>query len=513
MTVATLEKPEQSTAPMGLIELEIKDFKRHHHLVIHARRRHVGLRGPNTCGKSSVIEAIYALTCGPNSRTTPEPIRQGADKASIVADLGPYKIKRTWTSNKKSTLEVRHADGSKYKGSQEDLIKGWLAQYPDPQSFTEGRKQDQLDMLLTVCGRKPPVDEVERITGERIMPLAGELSDSYLGRLSADDTGVFFVRRTEANRLCTQKRGALEEQQQIVEQLGGPLTGDASESQPSELLAEEETLAEQASAIESARSELATIKSNRDKVKHSLDMVIGEHKKKQKDCNELREEIERLKARLTADEEAAAALQVRIDNGKEVLAGWESDVQEAEAAIAKMPDPSPRRAEIRKALQTIEVSRSQNIKRRFACEQLELRVREMEQAISIHKKLDDMLEALRDLRAHQLDDIDIGIKGLEARNGELYLNGKPFSQGSTGERDEVGVLFVVRQNPELRLMKLDNSERFDEARLKNMLRIASRHDWGIMYAVREEARNVNGSADDGPFIELRDENGEVVSEN
>lgn len=109
------------------------------------------IEGRNAQGKSSFIAAIRAAFGG--RRECPErPIRDGARRARVVADLPGYKVTRYWSSNDRSGLEVHDSEGSRLAKPQEvlDRLTGDLTF--DPMAFLEKSPREQAETLRRLAG-------------------------------------------------------------------------------------------------------------------------------------------------------------------------------------------------------------------------------------------------------------------------------------------------------------------------------------------------------------------------
>jgi DNA repair ATPase RecN len=110
----------------------------------------VQITGKNGQGKSSLIDSIeFAL--GGTATLPKKPIRNGADKARIVVDLGDLVVERTF-KGEGSTLAVRGKDGAKYSTPQAmlDALVGKLTF--DPLEFTRMKPANQRAVLMAVAG-------------------------------------------------------------------------------------------------------------------------------------------------------------------------------------------------------------------------------------------------------------------------------------------------------------------------------------------------------------------------
>ncbi len=249
-------------APSGkdlyLVELRAENWKRFSCFLLHPDGKHAIIRGKNTSGKTSAVQALDTLLRGAQSRAVPDPIRHGEDKATLTCDLGEVTIRRTITEDgKRQVLDLRAADGTTLTRPQQ-LLDELRGNSFDIVCFMSARPQDQVDAVLHVCEVQPPVVEVRKATGEDCPARDGESADAYLGRLSADETGLFFVKRRDANRVAAQKRKALAEQEEVVKSFGPALEG--GDLSAGELLARLQELQVEEDARRAAETDAAAAK-------------------------------------------------------------------------------------------------------------------------------------------------------------------------------------------------------------------------------------------------------------
>jgi energy-coupling factor transporter ATP-binding protein EcfA2 len=109
------------------------------------------IRGANGQGKTSLIDAVmYAL--GGKEVHPEKVIRRGADKASVVLDLGELVVERRWTSDEESHLVVRSAAGGKYPSPQTMLDKLFDSLSFDPLAFMRMPKKEREEVLRAQVG-------------------------------------------------------------------------------------------------------------------------------------------------------------------------------------------------------------------------------------------------------------------------------------------------------------------------------------------------------------------------
>lgn len=145
---------------MKLIELRAENFKRLKAVRIRPDGALVQITGRNAQGKSSVLDALWALLGGKDA-SPKKPIRDGADSATLSVDLGEIQVRRKFTSAG-STLIVETADGLRYQSPQAvlDALVGKLTF--DPLAFSRMSDADQAQTLRQIAGYDPTEIDKER---------------------------------------------------------------------------------------------------------------------------------------------------------------------------------------------------------------------------------------------------------------------------------------------------------------------------------------------------------------
>lgn len=473
---------------LHLIELRAENFKRFTAFLLRPDGNHAIIRGKNTAGKTSCCEALDTLIRGADSRKIPDPIRHGETKATLVADLGDITIKRTIT-DKGQTLEVRGADGSKIARPQQ-LLDSLRGTNFDVVGFMNARPQDQVDAVLSVCKVLPPIEAVREATGEHHPAKDGESADNYLARLSADETGKYFVDRRAAGRVVEQKKKALTEQEAVVKQLGGPPNPlDDDDLSPSAILDRITALQAEDDIRVSAEREAREAKAEYEAKAAKLRILEADVKHQEQDIAELQRRIETARATL-------ATTLAKLATGQEVVAEIKADAEKLAIEAARHTDHRPTIVELRKQVSEADRKRDSLTKRQHAFEQQQRLAREVDLATGEHQVLDQKLSRLRYLRAHLLDDVQLGIPGLEVGQGELRLNNLSLRSASTAELLTVAVAVATRQESRLKLLWVDQGERLDTEHREVLLQKASEAGWRVILTVVSD--------DDEPVIEIVD---------
>lgn len=114
------------------------------------------ISGANSAGKSSVMDAI-AMAIRGKSAVPDEPIRIGADKASVVVRTEDLVVTRRFTAND-SYIEVTGKDGKKLNKPQDVLEKLVSSVGFDPLRFSTLPQKEQATELLRLCGATIDLD-------------------------------------------------------------------------------------------------------------------------------------------------------------------------------------------------------------------------------------------------------------------------------------------------------------------------------------------------------------------
>lgn len=139
---------------MRIIELRAENFKRLRAVNIRPDGGMVEITGANGNGKSSVLDAIWVALKG-RSVAGVEPIRKGAERATITLTLGngkvDYVVERKFSRDKHgdltTDLTVTAGNGAQLKSPQA-VIDGFLGTLAfDPLAFARADKKAQFETL------------------------------------------------------------------------------------------------------------------------------------------------------------------------------------------------------------------------------------------------------------------------------------------------------------------------------------------------------------------------------
>ncbi len=464
-----------------LISLKCVDFRRVEFFEIDPEGKHVIVRAPHSQGKSTLCQALASLFDGQDSKKNSQPVRHGQSKATLEACVGTdaepsmYNVKEVFSAaTGKMVLTVTRNDGKPMRPAREFLDSLRLEVNRDPLEFLGKRKQDQLADVLEIAGRLPPVDAVQTITGERHPCREGESAYDYLARLAEDESGIYYHRRREAGRVLTQKTKALSEATEELRKVGGPLAEHERPHDPtetiqriSELQASQQERNRAIAEAADADKEVATAVKLLDSVRQSRDAAC--------------KEIERLNKLLAEKQVEHDALEKRLEAGKGKIAELKEYAATLKAEVALLPDKSQAIEVLRDTLAICQTATNGLEKRRAMESEVGRLAGEELASRGEHERLEVVLAAIRDLRLHLLDDVDLGVSGLSVGDGELMLNGHPFSQAGKAESIVTSVLLTTRRKPRpaFPFMWLDDGEHLDKEMRELLFETAGKEGWQV----------------------------------
>jgi myosin heavy subunit len=275
--------------------------------------------------------------------------------------------------------------------------------------------------------------------------------------------------------LCTHKQAAALEQRRALDQLGGPLTDNDALVPLSETLQEITALQgiqqDRRNAINEAEEAASELRKGQAKLNQMRD-----------DANKLSAEADRLFQQLEKIKAERDLLQEKIKRSGEIVDALAEQADAATAHIETLPDVSPRIAALQSSIATAESTNKALAKRQALQEEHKRLDLEAEAAKLHHEHLDGIVDRLRDMRRHLLDGVDLGCDGLQIGDGELLLNGVTFKQASQAERLRVALAVSMRQNPRLRLLRIDGGEQLDSASRQLVLSTARERDYQVIMA-------------------------------
>jgi len=391
---------------MKIVKLEAENVKRLRAVSIEPDGSVVVVRGNNGQGKSSVLDSIaYAL--GGKSLQPAKVIRDGEKEAIVRVELDGLTIERKWTSNDRSVLEVRAADGSKVSSPQTmlDSLVGRLSF--DPLAYLSMPPAKQLEAL-------------QKVVGLDFRELDEQRKRAY------DE-------RTEVNRKVNHTKIQLE-----------PLR-DFSDTEPVSLA----ELSDQVAALSSRRAdEQAAAK----KLKALVDdRRAAAHRVKAQETRleNLRRQLEQESAHLQELMLEAERLERTDTSELQAVADHELEtIEELETVKAKIKDAELINERARKVAER----------------------RRLEKVLGDHEgesyALTKQIEKIDAIKLSKIEAARFPVPGLSFGEVGVLYNGQPFEQASQAEKLRVSLGMGLALNPTLKVLLIRDASLLDEKSLQ-----------------------------------------------
>jgi chromosome segregation ATPase len=415
---------ENPGANSKIIRLTSENVKRIQVVEITPTGNVVVVAGKNGEGKTSVLDSImYAL--GGAGTFAKQPVRQGAQKATIEIELDDLTVKRTITANGNTSLSVTKKDGSKYSTPQ-SILDGLVGKLSfDPLDFSRQKPEAQ---------------------GETLRQIAGLDFEQH-----NQEVDSIFASRTFVNR--------------EVKNLEARLAAmpAARPNLPEEEQSTADVLTRQQAAT-TTNSENQKRRDTLEELKRATGSIRQEQKINEEQIVELQDEIAKLQAKLTAREKARDTIGKRLleSEGKE-------EALTAEVATLQDVPLDGFAEELSKLEETNRQVRAAAERRRVQAELKEKR----EKSDSFTKQI----SKLEELKAKKIREAKYPIEGLSVNlAGDVLFNDLPLEQASSAQQLRVSVAIGLALNPKLRVLLVRDGSLLDETSRALLLELAMEHD-------------------------------------
>jgi len=505
MSNPTTQTETRPVPPLAISRLEIKNFRGLELFVVKPNGEHFRVDGPNSAGKSSVLDSLPWIVGNKTSKEIGDPVHHGAEEAEGFLELGPRGgpaeliLRRTVTAEGKTRLFAKQADGKTIKA---DVVETLIGRYMlNPVDLVDKlRPQDQTAAFLEVCNIKPPVAQVTAIVGEEIPAAPNESADQYFLRLAADGKtkqrgGIYYNARLEAGQVVEQKEKAKREVDERLAALGGPLSKaeqDVSLSQQSEAMDKLHARQQKRTAA------LATVNDSENEVRISR----GELQSLEEQHATAEREISELEQRLAERRHGLAEIDRRMAERQQELKELNEQLSADRIAANELVDPAPEIAQVKAAIRQIEAT-NEALGRRRALWQESCRVgQELEQAAARRQSLHDTLTAIRELWAGIMEGVKTQFPDVGVVEGELCYRGTPLRGCARNEQIWTGALIATGQNPRppLPILRIDEGERIGPDLEHRLQKLCWDRGYQFVYSRRVDVKYV--PADGGLFREI-----------
>jgi hypothetical protein len=441
---------------MKVIQFTAENFKKIRLVEVAPKGRRTTFTGRNGQGKTSVLDAFWALFAG--KRGIPEkPVRKGAQKSKLSAVLGDDSgkpllvIKRLIQDDRTTTVTVEAAPGAERPaGTPQAVLDTLIGEMSfDPIAFIHLETKKQIEILRTLVKVDVDLDDL------------------------TDTNKIDYAERTIVNRAVEELRA------QAAAALYSP-------GLPKEKVDEVE-ISERIAAANRANAGLAeTIKFRQgliEKVGIGRRAVEGN----ESTISQLHEEVEDLAEKL---ERAKDALRVAHEVHPKLL----TNVQIAQQALDEAPaeeliDVQPLNDELATAQVT-----NREIDRRMRREDLDRKLSDKQaEAARLTRSIEDRDEKKREALANA----QMPVEGLGFSEEGVFFKGLPLENLGEAEQIRVALGLAMASNPKLRAVPIAHGESMDDESLALIDQMAEENDFQIFMAKVDSSGAVGIVLSDG----------------
>lgn len=380
-----------------IVSLEAENFKRLRAVALKPDGSVIQITGKNGSGKFSLLDAIYCAIAGKKAAPK-QPIRKGAESATIKLDLGDVIVTRTFVGDE-TKLVVEAASGARFQSPQRLLDDLWGELSFDPLAFLRAKPEDRLNTL------------------RKLVPLDVDI-DAIDGANQRD-----YELRREWNRKVQSLATSVANLERDV--------NTTMDTTPVDV----ESLTEQMAQASEHNAAITQLRNARLRMTESI--------------RERRSAAEALRAQ-------AKALIEQAKGYEEAAAGDEYALAHAEP-LAEMIDVTDLRTQINAAT-SANAERNAQERARQAHKKA---VDELQAARAMSQNLSAQMEAREQQKAEAIARAKMPVAGLSFGNGDVQFNDVPFDQASTAEQIRVSMAIAMAANPRLRVVLIKDGSLLD----------------------------------------------------
>lgn len=422
---------------MKIVALQAENIKKLVAIEIRPDGNVVEITGKNGQGKTSVLDAIW-WALGGVGNVQAAPIRKGQTEARIRLDLGELIVTRKFKSSAgtvTSSISVENVEGARF-GSPQAMLDDLLGKLSfDPLAFARMEPRTQFETLKKFV---PGID-FEAIE---------------------DQNKLDYTRRTDINRRA--KEAAIQADKMVVP----PDT-------PAELVDEVGLIGEMESAGKH-NAEIEGRKANR---------------------ADFHSQIERKKdARVTLDSQLAAAQQ-RVKEMTEAIHANEDEIQVMLNKLASAPPlPNP----IDTAALRQRIAKAKIINEQVQLNSSKKKLLKVASDLEAEAKtLTQRMEARAAEKMAAIAAAKLPVEGISFGDGEIQMNGVPFTQASDAEQLRASIAIAMALNPKLKVVRVRDGSLLDEESMKILADMAEAKDYQIWVERVDSSGKVGFVLEDG----------------
>ena len=417
----------------------------------------VELSGKNGVGKSAIIDAIkLALT---NKSDRPAVITTGENEGEVYieTDTGLRVNHRVRTGK----ADYRYIKQEKEKDEKTEafLREIFTELQLDPVKFSEMDIKEQNRIILDLIDFEWDMNWIKEQFGE--IPPEVNYEQNILCVLHdiQDEDGYYFLKRQDINREIRNK-------QAFIEEIGAALPGkyDAKKWEAislSDLYKRIETIRSKNEWIDKAKRAVAgrnnkirSFQADLEIEKSAIDReTMSTRTSLEKQIAEMENKIREYRKELETLEEKRA---MRLETAQK---GYEAKIAEFDGEIKQYEDLAKQQpvdfSDLQEEAETTEKMKSfiNEYKRMVGLQSEVVSLKEQSDILT------NKIEIARSLPGKILENANIPIVGLTIENGVPFINGRPISNLSEGEKLELCINVAVHREGALKMLLIDGIER------------------------------------------------------
>lgn len=413
--------------------------------------------GRNGAGKTSVLEAIRSVLKGGHDASL---LRSGAEKGSVrvLLDDGTEMLKTV--TKESSNLRVVHPVAGRVSKGQALIDSLVDSLGVDPMALLNCPASKRAEYLADIMALDVPEPAIREAAGRPVAVGKLPAGASGLDRLEAVREALY-DERTGVNRTAKDKRVTAGQLRETLPPDGATAGADLAELRAVRAeLAEQLSVAEKDAAAKRKTTEkdaatarekaVEAIKAN---AQAELDAIREDAQERIRAIERERDSaLERVKERAREQAEAKAA--------EERAVCAEAERQEREVLESVRAMLGGAIAEQDTIVALAEAAEKEHARAEKTREILAAAERDADKAEADSKALTEALERIDALKASLLEKLPI--KGLEIREGAVFVDGLPFERVNSARQIEVAFQVAKLRAGKVGLIVADGLERFDE---------------------------------------------------
>lgn len=420
---------------MKIIKFTAENIKRLKAVSIDPKGNIIEITGPNSSGKTSVLDAIFWTLAGTKGMQR-QPVRHGASEGHTEIELDDLIVRRKF-SQTGSTLTVEQKAGNLRLNKPQEVLDKLLGTIGfDPLAFSRMNPKQQFAELRKLVKIDVDVD--------------------LLDQQNASD----YQKRTDLNRDVKSMKGQLDG----IAVVGG-------------LPAAKIDIAELSKQVEDAATH------NKEREAEAARRI------------DIKRDIGRHRENAKADHDRAGQIKKQIDDLTQQIVKLMKSAEDREKAAADLESelgrkqPIPDRVEVADVRKKIDEAISTNSAIDRMAQRLELS-KKLDDTIARVQEFTDSMETREQTKKRAIAAAKFPVDGLGFGADEVLLNGVPFEQGSSAEQLRASCAIAMAMNPKLRVILIRDGSLLDDASMKILDALAKENDFQVWIEMVDESGTV-----------------------